>query len=62
MWGKPSNSPGTLANVYAGLSTFSFTDGHAKAMNPIQTIYQGAYNNGNCDSGFFYMWDATRTE
>ena len=62
MWGKPSNSPGMVSNVYANMAVFSFTDGHTKAMNQIQTIFSGGYNNGNCDTGFFKMWDATRTE
>jgi len=61
-WVKPTNKPGSMAVPYAGSSTFAFADGHAAAMNPIKSISGSAYNNGNCDSGFFKYWDAQRTQ
>lgn len=61
LWGKPTNSPGMVSNVYNGVATFSFCDGHAAAIQPIKTVNTAGYNNGNCDTGYFKMWDATRT-
>ncbi|MDR3689649.1 MAG: prepilin-type N-terminal cleavage/methylation domain-containing protein [Fimbriimonas sp.] len=59
--------PGSIADNYAGQSPFAFTDGHAKSMKPIQTVnFQAgvSWNQaGGCeDSGYLYMWDATRTK
>ena len=60
-WGPPTQSNGMVSAVYSGVATFSFCDGHTKAMHPLQTINGKGYNNGNCDTGFHYMWDATRS-
>ena len=62
LWGKPTNSNGMVSAVYSGVATFSFSDGHTKAMHPLETVNTAGYNNGNCDTGFFKMWDATRTQ
>jgi prepilin-type N-terminal cleavage/methylation domain-containing protein/prepilin-type processing-associated H-X9-DG protein len=62
MWGKPTTDTSTAATQHTGTGTYSFVDGHVKAMRPLQTIYGSAYSNGNCDSGYFYMWDALRTQ
>jgi len=62
LWGKPTNKPGTAYVGYNGVSTFSFVDGHSSALNPLKTIDGAGYNNGNCDSTYFKMWDGQRTQ
>lgn len=61
-WTKPTNKPGSVYTGYSGISTFSFTDGHAAAMNPLKTIDGNGYNNGNCDSTFWKYWDAQKAQ
>jgi len=61
-WGPPTNKNGSVSAAYSGVATFSFADGHSKALQPLRTIDSRGYNNGNCDSTFFKMWDAKRTQ
>jgi hypothetical protein len=62
-WTVPCpNGPSEVANGFNGMTTFSFSDGHAKAMNPQQTIDWTAYSLTNCDSHGYKLWDKTRTQ
>ncbi|MCC6730766.1 MAG: DUF1559 domain-containing protein [Chthonomonadales bacterium] len=60
LWGPPTDDPSSVTTQHTGQGTFSFVDGHVKSMNPLRTINGSAYSNGNCDSGFYYMWDRTK--
>jgi len=61
-WTTPTNKNGSVTAPYSGVATFSFSDGHTKAMQPLKTIDGSGYNNGNCDSTFFKYWNAKRTQ
>jgi hypothetical protein len=68
IWAAPvaDGDPGSLYDGYAGQSPFAFTDGHAKAMKPAATVnVQAGITAGNTgceESGYWYMWDHTRTQ
>jgi len=61
-WGKSDPTyKGLLDDVYGTQTVFSFVDGHAKVMNPGQTVNFNAPDaGGRYDSGFLKMWDALR--
>jgi prepilin-type N-terminal cleavage/methylation domain-containing protein len=67
-WGPIVNDgdDGVFYDGYGGQSPFAFTDGHAKSMKPSATVNIGAaiaYGNAGCiESGYWYMWDHTRTQ
>lgn len=68
MWTAPSTDgdDGVFYDGYGGQSPFAFTDGHAKSMKPSATvnIQNGivAGNTGCEESGYWFMWDSTRTQ
>jgi prepilin-type N-terminal cleavage/methylation domain-containing protein len=67
MWAPPvGDYTGVIDASNAGSSPICFADGHAKSMKPIQTVdVQKGINYGNAgcqESGFYKMWDATRTQ
>ena len=52
---------GTIADIYAGKSNFTFADGHAATLDPGKTVDWTATQAGGCqESGFLKMWDAIR--
>jgi len=57
---------GVIYNGYGGQSPVGFVDGHAKSMKPTATVdiakSIAAGNNGCVESGYYKMWDATRTQ
>jgi prepilin-type N-terminal cleavage/methylation domain-containing protein len=61
-WGKPDPTyKGLIDDTYSGQSVFSFTDGHAKAMKPAQTVDMSAPGAGGAISHkFTKMWDSLR--
>jgi prepilin-type N-terminal cleavage/methylation domain-containing protein/prepilin-type processing-associated H-X9-DG protein len=67
-WTAPDpNYNGVIYDGYGGQSPFAFADGHARSMRPIQTVdvQKGIAGNsaGGClESGYWKMWDATRTQ
>ncbi|RYG23947.1 prepilin-type N-terminal cleavage/methylation domain-containing protein [bacterium] len=67
LWAPPvSDYTGVIDATNGGSSPVAFVDGHAKSMKPIQTVdvQKGiAYGNNGCqESGFYKMWDATRSQ
>jgi len=59
---QPANpqSTGTVG-LHANMANFAFTDGHVKAMPPIQTVNADPKIGNTCTSPFLKMWDRTRT-
>ena len=51
-----------IVNNFSGQGTFSFVDGHAKAMKPEQTVDYNAYSSINCDAMAYKLWNKTRTQ
>jgi prepilin-type N-terminal cleavage/methylation domain-containing protein/prepilin-type processing-associated H-X9-DG protein len=64
-WAPPvPGSDGHIATTHSGKGNFAFADGHVKALKPSATVDAdpNKYSNTGCYSGFFFMWDATRTQ
>jgi prepilin-type processing-associated H-X9-DG protein len=59
-WSVPNPTwPGLIDGSYAGRSNFAMTDGHAKTLNPFQTVNMSANRAGGwTDNKFLKMWDA----
>jgi prepilin-type N-terminal cleavage/methylation domain-containing protein/prepilin-type processing-associated H-X9-DG protein len=65
MWQAPDpSSDGGIATQHSGMANFAFSDGHVKAMKPRATVDASPAKYNNCGnlSGYFKMWDATRTQ
>jgi prepilin-type N-terminal cleavage/methylation domain-containing protein/prepilin-type processing-associated H-X9-DG protein len=64
-WAPPvPGSDGHIATTHSGKGNFAFADGHVKALKPSATVDAdpSKYSDTGCYSGFFFMWDATRTQ
>jgi len=67
-WSPPDGSySGVIYDGYGGQSPVGFTDGHSKSMKPTATVDLAkgtAWGQaGGCqESGYWKLWDATRTE
>jgi len=57
--------PGTLGTSFSGKTVFAFVDGHATAMNPLQTVdaNPATGGNGGCKTSRYFKYsNAFRTE